>query len=205
MKVLIINGSPRPESNTGYALEEMEKVFEAEGIEYEEIKVGDKPIRGCIDCRKCGEIGKCSIDDMVNETAPKLEEADALVIASPVYFAQPNATLTAFVQRLLFSTPFDKTMKVGASVVVARRGGCATAYDDLNKFFGIGGMPIAPSQYWNMIYGRTPGEVKEDAEGLQTMRTLARNIVFMMKCIALGKEKFGLPEKEEIISTNFIR
>ena len=205
MKVLMINGSPRQGSNSGVALDEMKKVFEAQGIECEEIQVGSKDIRGCVDCRQCGKLGKCAFDDMVNETAPKFEEADALVVASPVYFAGANATLKAFLQRMFFSTPFDKRMKVGASVVIARRGGCSTAFDELNKFFGIAGMPVATSQYWNMVYGRNPGEAAEDGEGLQTMRTLANNMVFLMKSIALGKEQFGLPETEEEVVTNFIR
>ena len=205
MKVLMISGSPRKESNTDMALAEMKKIFDESGIECEVVKIGRSNIRGCTDCRKCLETGKCVFDDLVNQAAPKFEEADGIVIGSPVYYAQPNASLTAFVQRLFFSTPFDKRWKVGAAVAVARRGGCATAFDAMNKYFGIAGMPIATSQYWNMVYGRDPGEVAEDLEGMQTMRTLARNMVFLMKSIALGKEKYGIPEKEDHVSTSFIR
>lgn len=205
MKVLMINGSPRAEGNTYIALHEMEKVFVEEGIQTEIIQVGNKDIRGCIACGSCAGNGKCVFDDMVNETAPKFEECDGLVIASPVYYASANATLIAFLDRLFYSTGFDKTMKVGASVVAARRGGLSATFDELNKYFTISGMPVASSQYWNSIHGRAPGEAKEDEEGLQTMRVLARNMTFLMKSIALGKEKYGLPEKEEHAWTHFIR
>ena len=205
MKVLMISGSPRKESNTDMALAEMKKIFDESSIECEVVKIGSSNIRGCTDCRKCLETGKCVFDDLVNQAAPKFEEADGIVIGSPVYYAQPNASLTAFVQRLFFSTPFDKRWKVGAAVAVARRGGCATAFDAMNKYFGIAGMPIATSQYWNMVYGRDPGDVAEDLEGMQTMRTLARTMVFLMKSIALGKEKYGIPETEDHVSTSFIR
>lgn len=205
MKVLLLNGSPRKNGNTTIALREMEQVFSKEGIETEEIRVGNQAIRGCIACGACSVKGKCVFDDLVNETAPKFEAADGLVIASPVYYASANATLVAFLTRLFYSTSFDKTMKVGASVVCARRGGLSATFDELNKFFTISGMPVASSQYWNSIHGRTPGEAAEDAEGLQTMRTLARNMTFLMKSIALGKEAYGLPEREPGIATNFIR
>jgi multimeric flavodoxin WrbA len=144
-------------------------------------------------------------DDLVNETAKKFEECDGLVVGSPVYYASANATLVAFLDRLFYSTHFDKTMKVGASVVVARRGGTTATFDELNKFFTISGMPIASSQYWNSIHGREQGEAAQDVEGLQTMRVLARNMTFLMKSIALGKERYGLPEKEPFMRTNFIR
>ena len=205
MKVLIINGSPRVGGNTSIALEEMRKVFEAEGIETEIFQVGGNDIRGCIACGRCGELGKCVFDDAVNELAPKFEAADGLVVASPVYYASANATLIALLDRLFYSSRFDKTMKVGASVVCARRGGCSATFDELNKYFSISGMPVASSRYWNSIHGRAPGEADEDGEGKQTMRTLARNMAFLMKSIALGKEKFGLPEKETPIRTNFIK
>ena len=149
--------------------------------------------------------GKCAFDDLVNETAPKFEACDGLVIGSPVYYASANGTLVSFVDRLFYSTPFDKTMKVGASVVAARRGGLSATFDELNKYFTISGMPVASSQYWNSIHGRTPGEAERAGEGLQTMRTLARNMAFLMKSIALGREKYGLPEKEEKIATHFVR
>lgn len=206
MKVLMINGSPNANGNTATALKEMEKVFLEEGVEVEIVHVGNKAIRGCIGCRKCRSTGKCIFDDLVNETAPKLSEADGVVIGSPVYYASANATLMAFVTRLFYSTfSVDKTMKVGASVVAARRGGLSATYDEMNKFFGISGMPIASGQYWNSVHGAAPGEAAQDAEGMQGMRTLARNMTFMMKSFALGKEKYGLPEKEQLIFTNFIR
>ena len=205
MKVLMLNGSPRAKGNTALALEEMKKVFEQEGVEAEIVRVGHKDVRGCIACRRCYELGKCVFDDIVNELAPKFEEADGLVVASPVYFASANATLVSVLTRLFYSTHFDKTMKVGASVVCARRGGCSATFDELNKFFTISNMPIASSQYWNSIHGRELGEAAGDEEGKQTMRVLARNMTFLMKSIALGKEKFGLPETEEREFTHFIR
>lgn len=205
MKVLMINGSPRSNGNTAVALREMETIFKAEGIETEIIQVGDKAIRGCIACGKCAEKGRCVFDDAVNEVAPKFEACDGLVIGSPVYYASANATLVAFLTRLFFSTPFDKTMKVGAAVVAARRGGLSATFDELNKFFTISGMPVASSQYWNSVHGREPGQAAQDVEGLQTMRTLARNMTFLMRSIELGKEKYGLPERETPQRTNFIR
>ena len=205
MKVLLINGSPRMNGNTALALREMEKVFAAEGIETETIQIGNKDIRGCIACGGCAAKGKCVFEDMVNETAPKFEECDGLVVGSPVYYASANATLVAFLTRLFYSTHFDKTMKVGASVVAARRGGLSSTFDELNKFFTISGMPVASSQYWNSVHGREPGQAAQDAEGLQTMRTLARNMTFLMKSIALGKEAYGLPAKEDHLWTHFIR
>lgn len=205
MKVLILNGSPKANGNTAVAIHEMEKVFQENGIEVETVHVGNKNIRGCVACTSCYKIGKCVFDDVVNEIAPKFEEADGLVVASPVYYASANATLIACLDRLFYSTHFDKTMKVGASVVCARRGGCSATFDELNKYFTISGMPVASSQYWNSIHGRMPGEAEMDEEGKQTMRTLARNMTFLMKSIALGKEQFGLPEKEERVATHFIR
>ena len=205
MKVLIINGSPRLKGNTAIALNEMVKVFQADGIETEVVQIGNKDIRGCIACGTCFSKGQCVFDDVVNELAPKFEEADGLVIASPVYYASANATLIACLDRLFYSTPFDKTMKVGASVVVARRGGCSSTFDELNKYFMMNNMPVASSQYWNSVHGREAGQAEQDLEGLQTMRTLARNMAFLMKGIALAKEKYGLPEKEEWQPTHFIR
>lgn len=205
MKVLLINGSPRKDGNTSIALEEMVKVFEKRGVETETVHIGGKDIRGCIACGHCYKAGKCVFEDLVNETAPKFETADGLVVASPVYYASANGTLISFLDRLFYSSRFDKTMKVGASVAVARRGGCSATYDMLNKYFTISGMPVASSQYWNMVHGTAPGEALQDGEGLQTMRTLAENMTFLMRSIELGKEKFGLPEKEPRIGTNFIR
>lgn len=205
MKVLMLNGSPRANGNTAIALHEMEQIFQQNGIETEMLHIGNKDIRGCVACRSCEKTGKCVFDDLVNETAPKLEACDGLVVGSPVYYASANATLVAFLTRLFYSTHFDKTMKVGAAVVAARRGGLSATFDELNKFFTICGMPVASSQYWNSIHGRAAGEAAQDAEGLQTMRTLARNMTFLMKSIALGKETYGIPEKEPFQRTNFIR
>ncbi|GFI08988.1 2-amino-4-deoxychorismate dehydrogenase [Lachnospiraceae bacterium] len=205
MKVLLINGSPHAKGNTYLALQEMEQVFAAEGVETELIHVGNKDIRGCIACKSCREKGVCVFKDLVNETAPKFEACDGLVVGTPVYYASANATLIAFLDRLFYSTGFDKTMKVGASVVAARRGGLSATFDELNKYFTISGMPVASSQYWNSVHGRTQGEASQDGEGLQTMRTLARNMSFLMKSIALGKEAYGLPEKEASEMTSFIR
>lgn len=205
MKVLMINGSPRKDGNTSIALEEMRKIFGAEGVETEIVRVGNQDVRGCIACGRCGELGKCVFDDVVNELAPKFQAADGLVVASPVYYASANATLIAVLDRLFYSSRFDKTMKVGASVVCARRGGCSATFDELNKYFTVSNMPIASSQYWNSIHGRLPGEAGLDEEGRQTMRVLARNMTFLVKSIALGKEKFGLPKTEQRVATNFIR
>ena len=204
MKVLIINGSPRVNGNTTIAIREMEQVFAENGVETETVQIGMKDVRGCIACGHCAEAGKCVFDDVVNELAPKFEAADGLVIASPVYYATANATLIACLDRLFYSTHFNKTMKVGASVVCARRGGCSATFDELNKYFTIANMPIASSQYWNSIHGREPGKAQMDEEGKQTMRVLARNMTFLMKSIALGKEQFGLPETEERVWTHFI-
>ena len=205
LKVLMLNGSPHANGNTAVALREMEEVFRANGVAVETVLVGDKAVRGCAACNGCRKTGKCVFDDVVNEIAPKFEAADGMVVASPVYFASANATLIACLDRLFYSSSFDKTMKVGASVVCARRGGCSATFDELNKYFTISGMPVASSQYWNSIHGRTPGEAEQDGEGLQTMRTLARNMTFLMRSIALGKAQFGLPEKEPRIATHFIR
>ncbi|MCD8103845.1 MAG: flavodoxin family protein [Lachnospiraceae bacterium] len=205
MKVLMLNGSPRKNGNTAIALQEMEKVFQEEGVEAEVIQAGNQAIRGCIACGVCREKGKCVFDDLVNEVAPKFEACDGLVVASPVYFASANGTLVSLLDRLFYSTRFDKRMKVGASVAVARRGGTSATFDELNKYFTISGMPVASSQYWNSVHGRLPGEAVQDEEGLQTMRTLARNMTFLMKSIALGREAYGLPEKEAPKSTHFIR
>ena len=206
MKVLMLNGSPRANGNTSLALSEMTAIFEANGIEVHYVQVGNMAIRGCLACASCHNGHKgCVINDIVNELATKLEECDGMVIASPVYYASANATLIALLDRLFYSSKCDKRMKVGASVVVARRGGCSSTFDELNKYFTISGMPIASSQYWNSVHGGAPRESVNDLEGLQTMRTLANNMVFLMKSIALGKEKFGLPEKEDPKRTNFIR
>ena len=205
MKVLMLNGSPHVEGNTSIALKEMVKVFEQEGVEVDYVDLGMKDIRSCIACGKCKELGKCVFNDIVNDLAVKFEAADALVVGSPVYYASANATLVAALTRIFFSTSFDKTMKLGASVVCCRRGGASATFDELNKFFTISGMPVVSSQYWNSVHGLVPGEAAQDAEGLQTMRTLARNMVFLMRGIAMAKEKYGLPKTEERVSTHFIR
>ena len=205
MKVLMINGSPRIDGNTALALKEMEAIFAAEGMEYETVWVGTQPIRGCIACGGCYKLGKCVFDDAVNEVAEKFRDADGLVVASPVYYASANGTLISLLDRLFYSSNFPKTMKVGASVAVARRGGCSATFDQLNKYFTISGMPVASSQYWNSVHGGRPGEASQDEEGLQTMRTLARNMAFLIKSIALGKERYGLPEREPSKFTNFIQ
>ena len=205
MKVLMFNGSPRQKGNTALALQEMEQVFARHGIETEIISIGGLEMRGCLSCGYCFKNGKCAIDDAVNEIAPKLEQADGVVLASPVYYASANGTLVSFLDRLFYSTPFSMAMKVGASVAVARRGGCSATFDQLNKYFTISGMPIASSQYWNSVHGRAPGDAARDEEGLQTMRYLAENMVFLMKSIALGKEQFEVPQREPWTPTHFIR
>ena len=205
MKVLMLNGSPHANGNTALALQEMAKVFAEENVDAEIVQVGSREVRGCIGCGTCYKTGKCVFDDLVNELAVKFQEADALVVGSPVYYASANGTLISVLDRLFYSTRFDKRMKVGASIAVARRGGCSATFDQLNKYFTISGMPIASSQYWNMVHGALPGQAAEDAEGMQTMRTLARNMVFLMKSIALGKEAYGLPQREKSQFTNFIR
>lgn len=205
MKVLMINGSPRVGGNTSIALREMETIFRDAGVEVVSMQVGNKGIRGCIACGKCGQLGKCVFDDAVNQAAALLPEVDGLVVASPVYYASANGNLISFLDRLFYSCHCDMTMKVGASVVCARRGGCSATFDELNKYFTISGMPVASSQYWNSIHGRLPGEAEQDEEGKQTMRALARNMVFLMKSIQLGREAFGLPQKEQRVATHFIR
>ena len=203
LKVLMLNGSPRGNGNIALAFHEMERVFEENGVAYENILLGRMDIRGCIACETCRKNGKCVFDDVVNELAKKFEEADGLVIGSPVYYGSANGTLMSALQRLFYSTHFDKSYKVGASVVSARRSGCTATFDELNKFFTLSNMPVATSQYWNNIYGWDPGEGHIDAEGKQVMRVLARNMVFLMKSIALGKEQIGLPEVENRVWTNF--
>ena len=205
MKVLLINGSPRAEGNTALALKEMTKIFTEEGIEAVTLQVGHLDVRGCIGCARCGELGKCVFDDVVNEAAQLLAECDGIVVGSPVYYASANGTLIAFLDRLFYSAQCNKSMKVGASVVAARRGGLSATFDQLNKYFTISGMPVASSQYWNSVHGRAAGEAAQDEEGMQTMRTLARNMSFLMKSIQLGKEAYGLPEKEPQVRTGFIR
>lgn len=205
MKVLLINGSPNMKGCTYTALSEVAKTLNEENIETEIIHIGNKDIRGCIGCRQCKKKGKCVFNDIVNEVAPKFEACDGIVIGSPVYYASANGTLVSFIDRLFYSTLTDKTMKVGASVVSCRRAGSTATFDELNKYFTISGMPIVSSQYWNMVHGNSPEEVKQDLEGMQIMRTLGKNMAFLLKAIQLGKEEYGLPKKEEHVFTNFIR
>ena len=205
MKVLLINGSPKAKGNTAFALEQMAEVFADQGIETEIIHVGNQAIRGCIACGSCYNTGKCVFDDAVNKIAPKFEAADGIVVGSPVYYASANATLIALLDRLFYSTHFDKRMKVGAGVTVARRGGCSATFDELNKYFTISGMPVASSHYWNSIHGGKPGDAQQDTEGIATVRNLAKNMAFLIKSIALGKETYGLPEYDKRQMTNFIR
>jgi multimeric flavodoxin WrbA len=202
-KVLLLNGSPRPKGCTAAALEEMIAVFEAEGVETELIQVGGKPIRGCVACGRCRELGRCVFEDLVNETAPKFEAADGLVVGSPVYYASPNGTLLSFLDRLFHSASYSRHMKVGAAVVSARRGGNTASFDVLNKYFTISGMPVVSSTYWNQVHGFTAEDVKKDLEGLQILRNLARNMAFLIRAIAAEKEKHGLPEVERTFFTSF--
>ena len=203
MKVLILNGSPRSHGCTARALEEVEKTLHEEGIETETVLVGNKDVRGCIACRSCASTGKCVFDDIVNEIAPKFESADGIIIGTPVYYAGSNGTILSLLDRLFFSTHFDKSMKVGASVISSRRAGSTSAYDEVNKYFGICSMPIVTSTYWNEVHGSKAEDVEKDKEGLQTMRNLGRNMAFLMKSIQLGKEKYGLPKNEKGTFTNF--
>lgn len=204
MKVLIINGSPRTNGNTQIAINELTKEFEQENIEVKNIEIGTKDIRGCIACGTCYKTGKCVFNDLVNDGIELLKEVDGVIIASPVYYASANGSLLSLLDRMFYANHTDLTMKVGASVAVARRGGASSTFDELNKYFTISGMPIASSYYWNSVHGRDKGEAQEDKEGLYTMRMLAKNMIFLMKAIALGKEKYGLPLKEQRAVTNFI-
>lgn len=206
MKVLILNGSPKANGNTAFALSQMAEVFAENGVDVEILQVGSQLIRGCTGCGSCYKTKKCIFDDLVNETAARLDQFDGIVAGSPVYYASPNGTLISFLDRLFYSTGhIDKRMKVGASVVCARRGGCTAAMDVLNKYFTISSMPVASSSYWNQIHGGKPGEAQLDGEGIRTMRNLAKNMIFLMRSIAMGKEELGLPEPEPKVFTNFIR
>ena len=205
LKVLMLNGSPRKSGNITLAFREMEKIFKENDVDFENILLGKTDIRGCIACETCRKNHKCAFNDIVNDLAVKFSEADGLVIGSPVYYGSATGTLVSALQRLFYSTSFDKSLKVGASVVSARRSGCTATFDELNKFFTLSNLPVASSQYWNNIYGWEPGEAEKDAEGKQVMRVLARNMVFLMKSIALGKKEIGLPDTEEHVWTNFTR
>ena len=203
-KVLLINGSPHAKGCIATGFEEMLPVFSQWGIETEIIHIGNRDIRGCAACGFCEKNGRCVFDDdPVNACARKLREADGLVVGSPVYYASPNGTLLSFLDRLFYSTPFSKQMKVGAAVVNCRRGGNTASFDVLNKYFTISGMPVASSTYWNQIHGFTPEDVRKDLEGLQTLRNLARNMSFMIRAIEDAREKYGLPQEERASFTSF--
>lgn len=204
MKVLLINGSPHKTGTTYTALCQVARELEAEGVESEIVQVGHLRLNGCLGCYKCRELGKCVIDDRVNEVARKFEECDGMIVGSPVHYASPTGALISFLDRLFYSTPFDKRGKIGAAVVVARRGGCTAAFDVLNKYFTISGMPVVTSTYWNQVHGASGEDAALDEEGMQCMRNLARNAAFLMKSIALGREHHGLPECERVYRTNFI-
>lgn len=204
MKVVLINGSPRNDGNTARALAEMCRVFEKNGVETRMFRVGGKDIRGCVGCGSCADLGKCVFDDIVNEISAELRDADGLVVGSPVYYASPNGTILSLLDRLFFSAHYPMSMKVGASVAVARRAGTTATFDVLNKYFTISGMPIASSTYWNDAFGGSPGEAELDVEGMQTMINLAENMTFLMKSIALGKKEYGIPKNEKRFM-NFIR
>ena len=205
MKILLINGSPHKNGTTAAALEELASTLRAEGVETETVHVGHLPIRGCTACYSCGKLGKCVFDDAVNEIAEKFREADGLIVGSPVYYASPAGTLICLLDRLFYSARFDKRDKIGAAVVCARRGGCTASFDMLNKYFTISGMPVVSSTYWNQVHGATAEDAPLDEEGMQCMRNLARNAAFLMRSIALGKEKQSLPEVERSYRTNFIK
>lgn len=205
MKVLLINGSPHVDGVIALALKELSDTLNRCDIETEIIHVGNKNIRGCIACRSCKKTGKCVFDDCVNEIAFKLKDADGLVVGAPVYYGSANSTVVSLLTRLFYSINYDLSMKVGASIVSARRSGCTATFDELNKFFTIFGMPIVSSTYWNNIHGNNKEDGMQDLEGLQVMRNLGKNMAFLIKSIALGKEKYGEVELENNVRTNFIR
>lgn len=204
MKVLLINGSPRGKGNTYIALSEVAKALEANGVETEIVSIGAKAVQGCIACGRCAELGRCVFnDELYNTVRGKLEEADGIVVGSPVYYAGPNGSLCALLDRLFFSASNLLRYKPAASVAVCRRGGASATFDRLNKYFTINCMPIVSSQYWNSVHGLLPGEAVQDAEGLQTMRTLGNNMAWLLKSLKQGGEP--LPEREPGIMTNFVR
>ena len=204
-KVILLNGSPHKDGTTYRALKEVAETLEREGVLAEIIHVGHLTVKGCSGCYACGKLGKCVHDDIVNEIAEKFKEADGLIIGSPVYYASPNGAFLAQLDRLFYSSRFNKSMKIGASVVAARRGGCTASFDVLNKYFTISDMPIVSARYWNQVHGKNAEEAERDLEGLHTMRGLGRNMAFLIKCIRLGKEQLPPIEKESKVYTNFIR
>ena len=202
-KILLLNGSPRKNGCTATALNEMVRIFQQEYIDTEIIQIGSKDIRGCISCNTCSKTGRCVFDDLVNEVASKFETADGLVVGSPVYYASPNGTLISFLDRLMYSTPYSKQLKVGAAVVSARRSGSSAALDVLDKYFTNRNMILAGSTNWNIVHGFTPEDVRKDLEGLQTIRNLARNMEFLVKAVSDAKEKYGVPSVELDAFTSF--
>ncbi len=206
MKVLMLNGSSKSNGNTAQALKEVGEQLVKEGIEYEIFNLGADPIRDCIGCGQCSEKGCVFEDDKVNEFIAKAKEFDGFVFGTPVYYAHPSGRIQSFLDRVFYSGGQNFMFKPGAAVAVARRGGTSASYDVMNKYFGITQMPIVTSTYWNQIYGRTPGEVQQDAEGLQTMRNIGRNMAWMLKCFEAGKNAgVVLPETEHSAFTNFVR
>jgi len=206
MNVLLINGSPHPKGCTFTALSEVATELQAQGIDTRILHIGTKPIQGCLACGKCVDTGRCVFDgDPVNEAVELLKAADGLVIGSPVYYAAPNGALCAFLDRLFFRKSVPYILKPAAAVVSCRRGGASAAFDRLNKYFTIAQMPVVSSQYWNSVHGNTPEEVRQDAEGLQTMRTLGRNMGWLIRCIAAARDTVPMPEREPAAHTNFIR
>lgn len=202
MKVLVINGSPHPAGCTDRALREVENTLKENGIETVRVNVGNKDIRGCIACNFCREHGRCVFNDLVNETAPLLAEADGVVVGSPTYYAGANGQLHSFLDRLFYSTfSTPKTMKVGAAVVSSRRAGSTSVFDEINKYFTISAMPIVSSTYWNEVHGFTAADVEQDLEGLQTMRNLGRNIAFLIKAIDASRK--DIPQQERGFFTSF--
>ena len=205
MKVLIINGSPRLEGNSVKLTKEITNVFDKENIEYEIYQVGTKAIRGCMACGYCYTHDGCVFKDDVNQLAESFRNSDGLIIMSPVYYGSANGSLISLLDRLFYSSHFDKRYKVGAAFAIARRAGTTATFDELNKYFALTQMPVASGRYWNNGFGREPGQIEKDEEGLQNARIVARNMVFLMRAIADAKEKYGLPESEDIKFTHFIK
>lgn len=206
MKVLLVNGSPHKEGCTYIALQEVAKTLNQEGIETEIYWVGNKPISGCIACGQCLQTGKCCIDDTVNPFIEKAKEADAYVVGSPVHYAAASGAITSFLDRAFYGKSAIYALKPAAAIVSCRRGGASAAFDQLNKYFTISQMLVVGSQYWNQIHGNTPEEALQDGEGLQTMRTLGRNMAWILRSIEAGKQAgITTPEKEAPVKTNFIR
>ena len=206
MKVLLVNGSPNEHGCTYTALTEMAGVFEKRGVGSEILWLGKAPISGCMDCGACHRLGKCAINDIVNATAARLDDFDALVVGSPVYYAGPSGQICAFLDRLFFSGKEKLEGKLGASIVSCRRAGSTAAFDRLNKYFTISSMPVVSSNYWNQVHGNTPDEVRQDAEGLQIMRQLAENMTWLLRCIEAGRAAgVPAPAHEARVYTNFVR